>query len=124
MLGKDAARIVKAVAELDVHSYLFVVNKDCPIRAARDMTLTKTFEKLQEIGARRAVIESCDQDAEDRRIIRGVLGSTPSMEYRHEPGSTGTPLLWFPDVHAWAWGRNGTFRKMVEKRITVEYVGK
>lgn len=122
--GKEAGRIIRAVSELDVHSYLFVVNKDCAVRDARDLALTQTFEKLRDLGVTRTVIESCSQDSEDRRIIQQVLGSSPAMEYRHEQGNTGTPLLWIPDVHAWAWGRSATFRAIVAPRVTVEYVGK
>ncbi|MCW2093426.1 UNVERIFIED_ORG: hypothetical protein M2328_006779 [Rhodococcus erythropolis] len=121
-VGKDAGRIVKAVAELDAHSYLFVVKKKCATRVARDMALTGTFTRLQELGTTRAVIESCSQDSEDRRVIRSVLGGSPTMEYIHEPAGSGNPLLWIPDVHAWAWGRGGTFKSDISHRITVEYL--
>ncbi|MCZ9635265.1 hypothetical protein [Rhodococcus sp. BH5] len=87
-VGKDAGRIVNAVAEPEAHPYLFVVKRRCATRVARDMALTGTFTRLQELGTTRAVIESCSQDSEDRRVIRSVLGGSPTMEYIHEPAGS------------------------------------
>ncbi|MCD2114054.1 hypothetical protein LQ384_23340 [Rhodococcus rhodochrous] len=118
--GKDAARIINGVATLEAHSYLYVVQKSCLTREARDLALTRVFEHLDDMSVRRAVIESCNQDHEDRKIIQSVLGSDPELEYVHEPAGSENPLLWIPDIHAWAWGRKGEARKAIEHRITVE----
>ncbi|WP_233463914.1 hypothetical protein [Nocardia gipuzkoensis] len=117
---KSQLPIIRAVAGLEAHSYLYVVTKPCPTRVARDLALGQAFTKLREVGVSRAVIESCDQDAEDRRVIHGVLGSDSPVEYHHEPAGATNPLLWIPDIHAWAWGRGGTVRQAIEHRITVE----
>lgn len=121
-VGRDAGRIIGEVAELDAHSHLFVVSKEHSGRIARDMALHGMFTRLGELGVTRAVIESCQQDQEDRRQIRHVLGPNPSMEYLHEPARGGNPLLWLPDVHLWAWGRGGTFKSAIAHRITVEHL--
>lgn len=118
---KSQLPIIRGVAELEAHSYMYVVTKSCPTRVARDQALSQAFTKLREIGVSRAVIESCAQDREDRKAIRGVLGSDSPMEYHHEPAGSTNPLLWLPDIHAWAWGRNGAARQAIGRRIiTVE----
>lgn len=99
---------------------LYVVQKSCLTRAARDLALTRAFQCLDDLGVRRAVIESCNQDHADRKIIKDVLGPDPALEYVHEPAGIDNPLLWIPDVHAWAWGRKGDARKAIAHRITVE----
>lgn len=119
MEKKRQLPIIRGVAALDAHSHLFVVTKSCSTRVARDLALGEAFIAIREMGVSRAVIESCDQDKEDRRVIHGVLGADPSLDYHHEPAGATNPLLWIPDVHAWAWGRGGTARKAVEHRITV-----
>ncbi|MFD7011201.1 hypothetical protein [Rhodococcus jostii] len=63
------------------------------------------------------VIESCDQDREDNRIIRDELGGDPPFVYTHDRPTN--PLLWIPDVHAWAWGGSGSMRAKIAHRITV-----
>ncbi|QSE87955.1 hypothetical protein JWS13_04380 (plasmid) [Rhodococcus pseudokoreensis] len=120
--GKDAQRIINGVAALEAHSYLYVVRKACPTRVARDLALAQVFGRLDELGVARAVIESCDQDTEDRKVIRGVLGHDPVLEYLHEPAGADNPLLWIPDVHAWAWGRGGTAKAAIAHRVTVEFL--
>lgn len=119
-VGKDAQRIINGVAELEAHSYLYVVQKTCLTRTARDLALTRVFQHLDKIGVARAVIESCDQDPADRKVIRDALGQDPVLEYTHEPAGADNPLLWIPDVHAWAWGRKGTARAAIAHRITVK----
>ncbi|MGW1743736.1 hypothetical protein ACWCPQ_33630 [Nocardia sp. NPDC001965] len=114
--------IIRGVAALDAHSHLFVVTKPCSTRVARDLALGEAFMAMRELGVSRAVIESCDQDKEDRRVIHGVLGADSPLNYHHEPAGATNPLLWIPDVHAWAWGRGGTAREAVEHRITVQYL--
>lgn len=112
--------IIRGVARIEAHSYLYVVRKPCSTRVARDQALGRVFAKLREVGVSRAVIESCAQDDEDRKVIHGVLGSNSPVAYHHEPAGAGNPLLWIPDVHAWAWGRGGQAKKAIEHRITVE----
>ena len=114
-----AMKIVKGVAELEAHSNLYVVKKSCTTREARDLSLAAAFEDLRTLGVREACIESCDQDAEDRKVIRDVLGADPGLQYKHLPAKDGDPLLWLPDVHAWAFGRGGTAMKTIKHRITV-----
>lgn len=118
--GRNAQRIINGVAALDVHSYLYVVRKSCNFRTARDLAFSELFGRLSTIGVKRAVIESCGEDHRDRKIIHDVLSHNPALEYLHEPASTGNPLLWIPDVHAWAWGRGGKARAAIEHRVTVQ----
>lgn len=119
--GKHAGRIVDGVARLDAHSTLFVV-KDPRLseREARDCSLKAATRVLMSKPVTRVVIESCDQDREDNRVLRDAVGPNPPFSYQHEGPSN--PLLWLPDVHAWAWGRGGTMRQKIEHRIDVTHL--
>ncbi|WP_242496882.1 hypothetical protein [Rhodococcus sp. Q1] len=116
--GKAASKIVTEVAKLDAESRLYVVKSPkLTEREARDLTLEAAAHDLVELSASRVVIESCDQDREDNRVIRKVVGPHAPFEYLHDRPSN--PLLWLPDVHAWAWGRGGSMRHKIEHRIEV-----
>jgi hypothetical protein len=116
--GKAASKIVTEVAKLDAESRLYVVKSPkLTEREARDLTLEAAAHDLVELSASRVVIESCDQDREDNRVIRKVVGPHAPFEYLHDRPSN--PLLWLPDVHAWAWGRGGSMRRKIEHRIEV-----
>ncbi|MFJ2840006.1 hypothetical protein ACIO52_31990 [Nocardia sp. NPDC087230] len=114
--------IIDAVAELDAHSHLFVVTKSRSERQARNAALGAAVLTLSELQVTRVRIESCDQDEEDRRIIHEALAGRAEMDYDHELPSSGNPLLWLPDIHAWAWGRGSHFRKKLTHRMTVHYI--
>lgn len=116
---RSALPIIAGVAALDARSTLFVVHKRCSTREARDLALGVAFDHLYKCGAVRAVIESCDQDQEDRRVIRNAIGTQNLLQYNHEPAGCTNALLWIPDIHAWAWGRGGKARQAIGHRITV-----
>lgn len=115
---KTAPKIVTEVAKLNADSRLYVVkSRKLSEREARDLTLTAAAHDLVELSASRVVIESCDQDREDNRVIRQAVGPHAPFEYLHDRPNN--PLLWLPDVHAWAWGRGGSIRRKIEHRIEV-----
>ena len=114
----DRMKIITAIAGLEAHSKLYVVTKKCSAREARDIALSSAFADLSGMDVVRTVIESCNQDVEDRRIIHNILGPDPDLQYHHEPASMNNPMLWLPDVHAWAWGRGGKYKRAIEHRIT------
>ncbi|MGW5435960.1 hypothetical protein [Nocardia asteroides] len=116
---RSALPIITGIACLDANSTLFVVHKRCSTREARDLALEVAFDHLGKRGAARAVIESCDQDHEDRRVIRNALGSQADLHYDHEPAGCSNALLWIPDIHAWAWGRGGKARQAISHRVSV-----
>ncbi|WP_051153209.1 hypothetical protein [Nocardia niigatensis] len=107
--------IINGVAALEATSRLIVATNFKTVRQARDCVLTRTFEYLQTLNVDRVIIETCKQDHEDNKIIRSVLGADPPMHYQHERPDN--PLLWLPDVHAWAWGKGGKYRTAIAKRI-------
>jgi hypothetical protein len=116
--GREAGKIVTEVAKLDVSSRLYVLKPaKLTERQARDVTLEVAVRDLAEQPVSRLIIESCDQDQEDRRVIHQTLGPQHLLEYQHERPTN--PLLWLPDVHAWAWGRGGAMRSKIEHKIEV-----
>lgn len=119
--GKKAPRIVDGVAALNAHSTLFIVKPPgLSDRQARDRALAAAAPHLEASPVVRVVIESCNQDKEDKRIIRHSVGADPSFTYHHE--TPANPLLWLPDVHAWAWGRGGSIRQKIQHRIKVVHL--
>ncbi|BAH51903.1 hypothetical protein [Rhodococcus opacus] len=111
---KLAPKIVSEVARLEATSRLYVVgSKKMNEGQARDVALAAAIRDLAQMPVTNLVIESCDQDREDNRIIREQLGAAP-FRYTHDPPTN--PLLWIPDVHAWAWGRGGSMRAKIAHR--------
>jgi len=115
---KLAPKIVSDVARLEATSRIYLMSsRKVNERQARDATLAAAVRDLAQMPVTNLVIESCDQDHEDNRIIRGELGGAAPFRYTHDRPSN--PLLWIPDVHAWAWGRGGSMRAKIAHRITV-----
>ena len=59
------------------------------------------------------VIESCDQDHQDNQVIREMVIKSQAQEqfiYLHSAPAS-DPLLWLPDIVAWAFGRGGDWRR-------------
>ncbi|AXY49383.1 hypothetical protein YT1_p20010 (plasmid) [Rhodococcus ruber] len=58
--------------------------------------------------------------------VKPPLAPRPDMtgpqksEYSvYDHASPSDPLLWLPDIHAWAWGRGGQMRAKIAHRIEV-----
>jgi len=86
------------------------------LRKARDETLRAMTATLHELLVRRFVLESCDQDRADVQVIGDTLArlkGTGSMEVHHLHGRD-DPLLWIPDIVAWAYGRSFECRKLLQ----------
>ena len=115
---KLAPKIVAEVARLEATSRIYLMtSKKVNERQARDVTPAAAVRDLAQMAVTNVVIESCDQDREDNRIIRDELGGNPPFVYTHDRPTN--PLLWIPDVHAWAWGRSGSMRAKIAHRVTV-----
>ncbi len=81
-------------------------------RRARDLCLVGLVETLTAAGVDQLVLESCDQDREDRVVLaRAVRELDPPLPlgYAHRRPREEI-LLWLPDVIAWAYGRGGEWR--------------
>lgn len=84
-------------------------------RAARDACLKSLTALLLSNGLRRMVLESCDQDQQDRQVIGDSLaaaGELESVTVVHHRGSD-EPLLWLPDIIAWAHGAASMWRARI-----------
>lgn len=85
-------------------------------RAARDHCLRAAIDHLICAGVSRLTIESCDQDKHDRQVIQSVVAGRVSgsdFQYVHERPAV-EPLLWLPDMVAWAFGKGGDWRRRAE----------
>lgn len=70
-------------------------------------------ELIEQLGVSRMVVESCDQDRQDNQVIREMVVKAQAEErfsYLHS-APAGEPLLWLPDIVAWAVGRGGDWKR-------------
>lgn len=120
-LGKNEIKpVISGVKKLPVYSYLYIAKTaGRSDRDARDEALAHVVDALNTAGVRRVLIESCEQDQDDRQVIHRQLGANSAMTYSHAPASSNEPLLWLPDIHAWAYGRGGTIRNAVQGQIHI-----
>lgn len=88
-------------------------------RTARDDCLRAAVPDLVSIGVARLVIESCSQDHQDRQVVREMVSKAQAFErfqYLHDrPASE--PLLWLPDIVAWAYGKGGDWRRRTQSIV-------
>jgi len=109
-------QILSVVTEMPVRAYLY----EAPLagrsqRAARDDCLRHLVADLVSLNVGHAVLESCDQDHQDLKVISQTLwplGATKQLQYGHH-GPTEEKLLWLPDIIAWAYGAGGDWRRRV-----------
>lgn len=118
---KDAPKLVTEVAKLETASRLYIVKSGkMTERQARDLSLGTAVRDLSLLSVSRVLIESCNQDREDNRAIKQALDGDAPFNYTHSAPSD--PLLWLPDIHAWAWGRGGQMRAKIAHRIEVVHL--
>ena len=112
---RDRMACAAALGELDVEG-IVVHTKAKNDRAARDLLLAHTANYLVELGVTRLVMESCDQDREDRQVLHRTLGPEPAMSYQHLGKSE--LMLALPDILGWSHGRGGKYREAVKPVTT------
>ncbi len=81
-------------------------------REGRDRCLTELVGSVVAAGVDQLILESCDQDHQDRAVLAAALGgpdSATGLTYDHRRPREEV-LLWLPDVIAWAYGRGGEWR--------------
>lgn len=109
------ARFVTEVAALHLPAVLATTRGGD--RRARDTVLGCLAAELRARGVTSMVIESCDQDRDDRRLLRRVLGPDSTLTYTCQP--KGEPLLGLPDVIAWAHPQSSRYRQLFGSHVTV-----
>ncbi len=122
--SRRASQIIRGVVALDLQAHLYVVDLGGRSeRHARDRALAAMATDLDTLHVRQLWLESCDQDRRDREVIRTALATSPGsgFAYRHT-SPTSEPMLWVPDVLAWAWGKGGHHRKAVAGTLEVHTV--
>ncbi|MEO8527735.1 MAG: hypothetical protein ABI435_01520 [Pseudolysinimonas sp.] len=86
-------------------------------REARDDCLSAITAHLMGFDVRRIVVESCDQDLRDRQIVGDALaavGRVARVEIVHHRASD-EPLLWLPDIVAWAFGKSAAWKSRISR---------
>lgn len=126
-MAKESAanrRVILArVSNMSVNANVVTVSvADRSQRTARDLCLRRLVIELLDAGVTRMVIESCDQDRRDTQVIGDALataGRTGALEVQHlRPHDE--PMLWLPDVIAWAFGNTEPWRRLVAALIARE----
>ena len=112
--SRRATEIIRGVVALDLRAHPYVARiQGRPERQARDEELTTLVCDLDRMGVTQFWLESCDQDRQDRHVIRAALAASPGPGFPFPHAPTSGPMLWAPDVIAWAWGKGGHHRQMV-----------
>lgn len=127
-MGKESPSRRRAlladIGGLDVTTHLFIVSqRGVSDRVLRDLCLQEVGLRLPQMGVSRLVIESCDQDKQDVLVLRGALLKADKLKgvtYHHERPAA-EPLLWLPDMVAWAYGRGGEWQRRAKLLITEVY---
>ncbi|WP_066373076.1 hypothetical protein [Herbidospora mongoliensis] len=113
--------ILSVVARLPVRARLFEarLGGGRSQRVVRDDCLRVAVADLANEPVKALVIESCDQDQRDRQVITEIARKVALPEdfrYRHDRPAV-EPLLWLPDVVAWAHGKGGDWGRRVVRTI-------
>ena len=120
--GRNRARILSEVANMPLEVRMYVAPaRDISQRQARTSILDQMVPDLAGLGVSNLYLESCDQDRQDAQVLsaaRKRTGLTAETFYFDHKSPSNEPLLWIPDVIAWAWGRDRTWRKQVEGLVT------
>ncbi|MEV0158392.1 hypothetical protein AB0H57_32600 [Micromonospora sp. NPDC050686] len=118
---RQRRRILSQVVRLSPTVWIF--EAPGPEEVARAACLTAMVDDLTVLRPQHLILESRGdhRDRVDRRIIRAALEkSDHGVQYRHLEGRH-EPLLWIPDVVAWAHGAGGEWsrraRPLVRKTL-------
>ena len=98
--SRRATEIIRGVVALDLQAHLYAARlQGRPERQARDEALTAPVCNLDRMGVTQFWLESCDQDRQDRHVIRGALAASPrpGFPFRHAP-TGGDPLFVVRDI--------------------------
>jgi len=125
-MAKESKRrrreLLTAIAPMDLQAFVAtspLAGRDSQ-RSARDLCLRQLVEWLVAAEVDELVIESCDQDRDDDRAVLAALyglDATGALTYCHRRPHD-EPLLWLPDMIAWAHGAGGEWAPRVAQLIT------
>lgn len=114
-------RFVAAIADMNVEARLYVAStKGGSQRRARSDCLRRLTPDLIGVGVCNLYLESCDQDRADRLVLtasRAEADADHSFYFDHRRPHE-EPMLWIPDVIAWAWGKDRVRRARVSHLVT------
>jgi len=120
--GRYRQRIVATVAEMDVHAWLYIASTThTSQRRARTECFRRMVPDLIAAGVGNLYIESCDQDRADRIVLaeaRALATASADALYFDHRQPHQDPMLWIPDVIAWAWGKDSNWRQKISHLVT------
>lgn len=120
--GRNRTRILSEVVNMPLEVRMYVAPaREVSQRQARTAILDQMVPDLAGLGVSNLYLESCDQDRQDTEILsaaRKRTGLTADAFYFDHRSPSNEPLLWIPDVIAWAWGRDRSWRRQVERLVT------
>lgn len=120
--GNYRERFVAVVAELKISARLYIApTRRVSQRRARDACLEAMVPDLVAAGVSHLYLESCDQDRADRAVLSAArmraAADDRSFYFDHRRPHE-EPMLWVPDVIAWAYGKDQRWRARIEQLIT------
>lgn len=119
--GRNRSRVVAAVAELPIQARIYLADVTrTSQRRARSKCLHHMVPNLLDAGVSNLYLESCDQDRDDRIVLaaaRDRVGARAQLHFDHRRPHE-EPMLWVPDVIAWAWGKDARWRARIDHLVT------
>lgn len=106
-----------------ISTVLTITSSRVSDRDARDACLEALTSALLVRDLRRMVVESCDQDRRDLQVVGDRLAAARALDSveitHHRPSEE--PMLWLPDIIAWAHGKGGPWRARLAQ-ISIEEI--
>lgn len=107
--------LLASIASLSVRAFVVVCHRRHGVTefAAREACLEVIVAEVQALGVARLVVESRQDDREDRRIITRVRQPEPLLVFEHRTARH-EPMLGLADAITWAVGAGANWQAIVE----------
>jgi ribosome-associated protein len=107
--------LLASIASLSVRAFVVVCHRRHGVTefAAREACLQVIVSEVQALGVARLVVESRQDDSEDRRIITNARQPEPLLVFEHRTARH-EPMLGLADAITWAIGAGANWQAIVE----------
>jgi hypothetical protein len=113
--AKQKRRVLDAISQMPIEVFAVSCRKDHGTNdfRARAACVSEIVRQLQTRQVGRLVLESRQDDADDRRVITRTRARTPALIFDHR-NARSERMLWVADAAAWAVGAGGPWQLRIE----------
>lgn len=108
---RQKRRVLDAISSMPIQVFAVMCNKNHGVTEfqARIACVTEIVHRLQGRAIARLILESRQDDAEDRRVITRCRAASPPLVFDHRVARQ-ERMLWVADAAAWAVGAGSIWR--------------